>query len=114
MPELINDLEGEIIVEKLEVKQYILYNERGIVSFEKNVLFEERGFSMASRGEIVILEEICKGCGLCIGTCPRSVLVRGKHLNVKGFHPSVAAKPDECVGCAMCAVVCPEVAIEVL
>lgn len=68
---------------------------------------------MASRGKVVILEEICKGCGLCITACPRSVLVQGDHLNAKGFHPVVVEKPEECVGCAMCAVVCPEVAIEV-
>ena len=68
---------------------------------------------MASRGKVVILEETCKGCGLCVEACPRGVLVMGEHLNAKGFHPAVAAAPDECVGCAMCAVVCPEVAIEV-
>ena len=73
----------------------------------------ERRYRMPARGNVEVLEEICKGCGLCIGACPRSVLEMGDHLNAKGFHPAVAVKSDDCVGCAMCAVVCPEVAIEV-
>ncbi len=56
----------------------------------------------------------CKGCGLCIGACPKTILVLDEeHLNAKGYPPAVLTDEVACIGCAACAVMCPECAITV-
>ena len=69
---------------------------------------------MPVKGAVRVDEELCKGCELCISSCPHGALElnRGK-LNSKGFHPA-CPKEGLCVGCCNCAVVCPEAAIVVL
>lgn len=65
------------------------------------------------RGKVVIDEEKCKGCGLCINFCPQKILKAGTHLNAKGYYPAVCIDIEKCTGCAICAIMCPDVAIEV-
>ena len=66
---------------------------------------------MAS-GRILINEERCKGCELCISACPPSVIMLGNNLNSHGYKPAVMFDPDYlCTGCALCATVCPDAAI---
>lgn len=56
----------------------------------------------------------CKGCGLCVGACPKNILVLDEqHLNAKGYPPATLTDAKECIGCAACAVMCPECAIRV-
>lgn len=65
-------------------------------------------------GRIVIDAERCKGCELCIPTCPPSVIQLAEGLNTKGYHPALYADPMHlCTGCALCAVVCPDGCITV-
>lgn len=63
--------------------------------------------------KIVVDEERCKGCELCIPACPKYIMVMSEKINKKGYHPAKQIKPEECTGCAFCAIVCPDVAIEV-
>jgi len=63
--------------------------------------------------KVVILENVCKGCYLCINACPKKVLVESDSLNAKGYRPAKVSKPEDCIGCAMCATTCPDCAIEV-
>ena len=64
--------------------------------------------------KLTIYEDTCKGCGLCIAACHKSLLAIDKsHLNAKGYHPIGIEKPEECVGCAACARMCPDCALEV-
>ena len=63
------------------------------------------------RGEIIILEERCKGCSFCIEYCPHQVLVISKNYNKKGYHPPGVDKPALCVICGFCRMICPEFAI---
>ncbi len=65
-------------------------------------------------GKIVINEEFCKGCTLCVEFCPRDLIKPTGKLNAKGYYV-VSFQPGEgeCTACTMCAVICPEVAIEV-
>jgi 2-oxoglutarate ferredoxin oxidoreductase subunit delta len=63
--------------------------------------------------KIVVDEERCKGCELCIPACPKNIMVMSEKINKKGYHPAKQIKPEECTGCAFCAIVCPDVAIEV-
>lgn len=63
---------------------------------------------------IVVEEDMCKGCGLCVQVCPRRSIRFTKHINSRGFHPAYLADPDNCTGCAHCALMCPDVCIRVL
>ncbi len=63
---------------------------------------------------VIINEEACKGCGLCVPVCPKKILELNKdHINSKGYRPSHCINMDACIGCASCARMCPDVAIEV-
>ena len=64
-----------------------------------------------AKGEVVIYEDLCKGCGFCIEFCPLDVLALSEKLNSKGYHPPEVAKKDACVGCGLCEKICPEMAI---
>jgi 2-oxoglutarate ferredoxin oxidoreductase subunit delta len=56
----------------------------------------------------------CKGCGLCVEACPKKIIVLdGKTINKKGYHPAECIDMDKCIGCAFCATMCPDVCIMV-
>lgn len=59
------------------------------------------------RGYIVINEEECKGCGLCIEACVQKVLHAAPYLNRYGYHPAVY-DGHGCNGCGLCFYACPE------
>lgn len=63
--------------------------------------------------KIIINEEKCKGCLLCIAACPKALIKAGHKLNKKGVKPVFCIDSDECLGCMLCAVVCPDCCIEV-
>ncbi|MFH1717955.1 MAG: ferredoxin family protein [Planctomycetota bacterium] len=63
-------------------------------------------------GKIIINTERCKGCGLCVGICPKQVIVISRTSNSNGFFPAQTDNSG-CTGCAMCAIMCPEAIIEV-
>ena len=59
-------------------------------------------------------EERCKGCGLCVGACPKGLLTLSKtRLNQKGHTPVEMTEPEKCIGCACCAIMCPDCVIRV-
>ena len=63
---------------------------------------------------VTINELVCKGCGLCVRACPKSVLALSKtKLNAKGYHPATCVDPEKCIGCTFCATQCPDVVITV-
>jgi 2-oxoglutarate ferredoxin oxidoreductase subunit delta len=65
------------------------------------------------RGAVVVENELCKGCNLCVVACPQNVLALHKEVNSKGYHYSYMANPEACTGCTNCAVVCPDSCITV-
>ena len=65
------------------------------------------------RGTVLVDEERCKGCGLCVAACPQHALALSGRLNRSGYDIVCLEKPESCVGCAFCALTCPDVAIEV-
>jgi 2-oxoglutarate ferredoxin oxidoreductase subunit delta len=68
---------------------------------------------MPVRGWIEVSLVYCKGCELCIPSCPQDVLALDmERLTPKGYHPVHLVK-DGCTGCAICALVCPEAALTV-
>jgi 2-oxoglutarate ferredoxin oxidoreductase subunit delta len=65
------------------------------------------------KGAIVIDIEKCKGCEVCVVSCPTDVIRLEKKVNSKGYHFAYMEHPDNCTGCANCAVVCPDGVITV-
>lgn len=51
--------------------------------------------------------EECKGCALCVETCPEHVLALSSRLNRSGYHPAIYAGAG-CTGCGLCFYCCPE------
>ncbi|MDQ7851258.1 MAG: 4Fe-4S binding protein [Armatimonadota bacterium] len=62
---------------------------------------------------IVIDQERCKGCQLCVQFCPPRVLTMSSRLNSRGFYTVELMDEGRCTSCAACALVCPDVVITV-
>jgi len=60
-----------------------------------------------ARGKVTIDVEECKGCGLCVASCPPECLELGPELNAYGAHPAHYTGRD-CTGCGICFYCCPE------
>jgi 2-oxoglutarate ferredoxin oxidoreductase subunit delta len=65
------------------------------------------------KGAITVDIERCKGCDLCVKSCPYDVLSMSKAVNNKGYTYSYMLNPDNCNGCTSCALVCPDGCIKV-
>ncbi|MEI6632777.1 MAG: ferredoxin family protein [Chlamydiota bacterium] len=63
--------------------------------------------------KVTIDTQRCKGCELCVESCPQGVIAMSKSLNDKGVHFAQPARLEDCTGCGLCAVMCPEVIVEV-
>ena len=63
--------------------------------------------------KVVVLEEYCKSCGLCVNICPKGVLAIGDKANQKGYYPVVVTDDEKCISCALCGTVCPDLALEI-
>lgn len=55
----------------------------------------------------------CKGCGLCVDSCPVHIIDLSPEINVKGYHFAVQTDLEKCTACRLCAITCPDVAIKV-
>jgi NAD-dependent dihydropyrimidine dehydrogenase PreA subunit len=49
----------------------------------------------------------CKGCGLCVESCPPKCLALESRLNGFGVHPANYSG-EGCTGCGICFYCCPE------
>ena len=68
---------------------------------------------MPLKGTIVVDENLCKACELCVESCPQKVIsLDMEKITPRGFHPAILIE-DGCTGCGICAIVCPEAAISV-
>ncbi len=64
---------------------------------------------------VTVLEDFCKGCGLCVEFCEHGGLYIRQKPNKQGIqtaavHPGAEA---DCTGCRRCAMICPDAAIEI-
>lgn len=62
---------------------------------------------------LVFNEQRCKGCGLCVLSCPKQALEITGRLNSQGYAVAGMRQGRKCNSCAICARMCPDVAIEV-
>jgi len=60
-----------------------------------------------ARGNVTIDVEECKGCGLCVESCPPKCLELAPELSSYGVHPAQYTGQD-CTGCGICFYCCPE------
>lgn len=67
-----------------------------------------------SKGEIIIKEATCLGCGYCETFCPRDcIAITGDRFSPLGYLLPVFADPGRCDACGICAWMCPHFSIEV-
>jgi 2-oxoglutarate ferredoxin oxidoreductase subunit delta len=53
----------------------------------------------------------CKGCLLCVSSCPKGLISASSKLNKRGVNAVEFKESGDCLGCAMCAVICPDCCI---
>jgi len=68
---------------------------------------------MARKGKVILNREACKGCYLCIRSCPVKALEKDTVINTSGTYPSKPVEGGSCIGCGNCYEVCPDVCIQV-
>ncbi len=67
------------------------------------------GYEMA---HIVIDENRCKSCYICVNTCPKNLIKKSSKVSILGDNlVEFVDEKNECIGCAMCATRCPDMAI---
>lgn len=62
---------------------------------------------------IFISSAYCKGCLICVESCPKKALKASSAINAKGYTLPEVAKPQKCNACGICEIVCPDFAIAV-
>jgi len=63
--------------------------------------------------EVVVLDEFCKGCGLCVEFCTEGKLYIQQTPNKQGIQTAAVHSEIDCTGCRKCAIICPDAAIEI-
>lgn len=64
---------------------------------------------MAKReGRVEVDADRCKGCRLCVVSCPTRSLEIQEGLNRLGYHPVAFLEGTGCTGCGICFYACPE------
>jgi len=67
---------------------------------------EETNNSTKKSFKVIVKEEWCKSCEICIEFCPQNV------FEMEGFY-SEPVHEKKCVGCKLCERLCPDFAITV-
>ena len=62
---------------------------------------------------LIIDQDRCKGCALCIEVCPNDVLVLGD-FNYRGYRTSEVVNFENCIKCRRCERICPDFAIYII
>ena len=63
--------------------------------------------------KIIINQDRCKGCLLCVNFCPKGLIKKSVKLNKQGLNFVEHDLSGECIGCMQCAVICPDCCIQV-
>ncbi|MFI3248386.1 MAG: 4Fe-4S binding protein [Rikenellaceae bacterium] len=65
------------------------------------------------KGTVVVDNQRCKGCGVCVTACPFNILTLSAEVNGKGYPYAIMRDPESCTGCASCGIICPDSCITV-
>ena len=57
---------------------------------------------------VVVLPELCKGCGRCLESCPRHGIALGTEVNQASGYIPIVIDYDVCNHCGLCISACPE------
>ncbi|MEN8222328.1 MAG: 4Fe-4S dicluster domain-containing protein [Acidobacteriota bacterium] len=60
---------------------------------------------------IELVSQYCKGCGLCVDSCPTGTLLLEDNIESKFGISVIIDAPEYCIGCKMCERRCPDFAI---
>ena len=61
---------------------------------------------------IVIDENKCKSCYLCMEACPKGLIKKSNRTGItSNFTVEFSDEKGECIGCRCCALSCPDLAI---
>lgn len=60
---------------------------------------------------LIIYEDLCKGCGICVWFCPSKVLSLSEGMNKRGYHFVKLIDESRCTACKICELVCPDFSI---
>ena len=60
------------------------------------------------RPKPVVVPQFCKGCGRCIGSCPKGCIALGTEINPRSGLVPIVLDLALCNGCALCIEACPE------
>lgn len=50
---------------------------------------------------------LCKGCRLCVGVCPKDAIIPLDTVNKKGYE-IIKVDEEKCTGCGRCYIMCPD------
>jgi 2-oxoglutarate ferredoxin oxidoreductase subunit delta len=64
--------------------------------------------------KILVSEELCKGCGICISLCPLKVLSKSVELSPHGVYVPIPTNINKCTSCRICEYYCPDLAIHII
>jgi pyruvate/2-oxoacid:ferredoxin oxidoreductase alpha subunit/NAD-dependent dihydropyrimidine dehydrogenase PreA subunit len=64
--------------------------------------------AVAERPKPFFFSEYCKGCGRCIGACPKDCITLGTEINPQTGLTPVVLDLTNCNGCGLCISACPE------
>ena len=62
---------------------------------------------------ILVNEDLCKGCHLCLFMCYKKVYAISSEANKKGVLLPYVKFEDRCTSCGVCELICPDQAITV-
>lgn len=63
---------------------------------------------------IIVNDDWCKGCNICIERCPVDALEESDKLNRRGVRPPQLKKDNDCNYCRLCELLCPDLALTVI
>ncbi len=62
---------------------------------------------------ILIDEQWCKGCYLCVHYCKKKIFIKSKRRNTRGYTLPELDSPEGCTLCRTCEWICPELVVTV-
>ncbi|MDA4125032.1 MAG: ferredoxin family protein [Thaumarchaeota archaeon] len=74
----------------------------------------ERAMGTVQQSFVTVDREVCKGCSLCVVTCPMKNFTLSDSLNRNGYHPAefhYHGEKGDCTACGICYWVCPDFAV---